>query len=72
MTKLNKVKTKAEIKLEDAKKLKFQDVIIIGLNEENHLSVETTYDNIVMLHYIMNRALFELNVFEANRRSEQK
>jgi hypothetical protein len=72
MTKLKKPQTKSDIKLDEAKGRGFDDVIIFGIDKNNHLNIETTYDNLVMLHYFLNRAQFELNVFEANKRQGQQ
>jgi len=51
-------------KLMEAVNKDFDHVMILGMKEDGSMEVSSTIDNTIPMHYILNRAVFELNIFE--------
>lgn len=50
--------------LEDSKK--FKDVVVLGFDEDKNLHIKTTVNNFPFIHYVLNKALFQVSVIENN------
>lgn len=51
-------------KLMEAAGKAYDHVMIIGMGQNGNMEVSSTIDNTIPMHYVLNRAVFELNVFE--------
>lgn len=56
--------------LEEAKG-QFKAVMVTGFDEQGNLKVLASPDNAAVAHWILNRALFELNLYEKSLQAMQ-
>lgn len=47
-----------------------QAVVAIGLREDGSTIIRTSETNVAVMHWMLNKAIFELNVFETNQKAE--
>lgn len=45
---------------------KFNNVIVLGITKDGIFDIDTTNPDFASLHYLLNKAIFELNVYEKN------
>lgn len=55
----------------DQAKDQFKAVVVAGFDEQGNLKVMASPDNAAVAHWILNRALFELNLFEKTLQASQ-
>lgn len=58
-------KTPADMVLDQSKGL-YNFVVVLGVNKNGGLDVNTSNNNLQNMHWILERALFKLNVYETN------
>ena len=70
----SKVNTEVAVSdvLEEVKKRKYDMVVIVGLDEKGEAEVTASNNALPMVHWLLNRAEFEMNLFEKNSRDRQK
>lgn len=51
----------------DSCKDQFEAFVVAGFDKDGNLHMKTHPDNAVVAHWILNRALFDLSVFEKQR-----
>lgn len=61
----------ADQKLQDCMG-KFTNVIVLGVTKNGTLDIDTTDPQFATLHYLLNKAIFELNVYEKNQQNNQQ
>lgn len=44
-------------------------IIAIGIKDDGTTVIRTSETNVAVMHWLMNKAIFELNVFEANQKN---
>jgi hypothetical protein len=52
--------------LDDAKEADFEAATVIGLTKEGGMMVTTSVNNVAVLHWMLNKSIFDVNVFESN------
>lgn len=57
--------------LEDVKSQDYDMAVIVGLDKKGNVAVNATNNNLPMVHWMLNRAEFEMNLFEKNRRVQE-
>lgn len=55
--------------LEDLKSQDFQMVVVVGLDKSGNAAVTASNNALPMVHWLLNRGLFEMNLFEKNQRA---
>lgn len=50
--------------LDNAKESDYTGVIVLGLNEDGVVNINTSFNNLAVMHWILNKSIFDLNVFE--------
>ena len=50
--------------LDSAKEADYTGVIVLGLNEDGVVNINTSFNNLAVMHWILNRSIFDLIVFE--------
>ena len=58
--------------LEEVKKQEYEMVVIVGLDKQGETNVTASNNALPMVHWLLNRAEFEMNLFEKNSRDRQK
>ena len=58
--------------LEEVKKQNYEMVVIVGLDDKGETNVTASNNALPMVHWLLNRAGFEMNLFEKNSRDRQK
>lgn len=69
-TKTEEPKSVSEI-LEEVKSQDYEMAVIVGLDKKGNVAVNATNNNLPMVHWMLNRAEFEMNLFEKNQRTVQ-
>ena len=67
-TKTEEPKSVSEI-LEEVKSQDYEMAVIVGLDKKGNVAVNATNNNLPMVHWMLNRAEFEMNLFEKNQRN---
>ena len=70
-TKTEEPKSVSEI-LEEVKSQDYEMAVIVGLDKKGDVAVNATNNNLPMVHWMLNRAEFEMNLFEKNQRNAQE
>ena len=70
-TKTEEPKSVSEI-LEEVKSQDYEMAVIVGLDKKGNVAVNATNNNLPMVHWMLNRAEFEMNLFEKNQRTVQE
>jgi len=60
------------VKLMEATSKGYDHVMIIGLGGNGNMEVSSTIDNTIPMHYVLNRAVFELNIFEMQNKKRME
>jgi len=60
------------VKLMEATSKGYDHVMIIGLGQNGNMEVSSTIDNTIPMHYVLNRAVFELNIFEMQNKKRME
>ena len=55
--------------LDDIKSQELEMVVVVGLDKEGNASVTSSNNALPMVHWLLNRGLFEMNLFEKNSRA---
>ena len=55
--------------LEDLKAQDFEMVVVVGLDKTGNAAVTASNNALPMVHWLLNRGLFEMNLFEKNQRA---
>jgi hypothetical protein len=50
--------------LDSAKEADYTGVIVLGLKEDSGVNINTSFNNLAVMHWVLNRSIFDLNVFE--------
>ena len=58
--------------LEEVKKQDYDMVVIVGLDKQSETNVTASNNALHMVHWLLNRPEFEMNLFEKNSRDRQK
>lgn len=48
---------------------KFQSVVVVGIKSDNELDILTTHSQYPVLHWLLNKALFTINIHEMNNKN---
>ena len=59
------IKETADTLLEKSKG-SFDDAVVIGIKEDGSVNVNTSVENTLFCHWALNKAIFELNIYEKN------
>lgn len=51
---------------------KFNNVIVLGITKAGEFDIDTTDPHFPTLHYLLNKAIFELNLYEKNTATNQQ
>lgn len=46
-----------------------QAIVAVGLREDGTAVIRTSESNVAVIHWLLNKAIFELNVFENNQKT---
>lgn len=60
------------VKLMEATSKGYDHVMIIGMGQNGNMEVSSTIDNTIPMHYVLNRAVFELNIFEMQNKKRME
>lgn len=63
--------TNADKKLQECMG-KFNNVIVLGITKAGEFDIDTTDPHFPTLHYLLNKAIFELNLYEKNTSNNVK
>jgi hypothetical protein len=50
--------------LDEAKSADYTGVMVLGLGENGSMSINTSMNNIALMHWMLNKSIFDINVFE--------
>ena len=57
---------------EDAQSTPLEAVMILGLSESGGLTINSSLNNIAAMHWMLNKSIFDINVFQNNAKSEEQ
>lgn len=46
-----------------------QALVVIGVQDDGRIVIRSSENNVAVMHWMLNRAAFELNVFETNNKA---
>ncbi len=57
---------------EDAQSTPLEAVMILGLSESGGLTINSSLNNIAAMHWMLNKSIFDINVFQNNAKPEEQ
>ncbi len=56
----------------DAQSTPLEAVMILGLSESGGLTINSSLNNIAAMHWMLNKSIFDINVFQNNAKPEEQ
>lgn len=56
--------------LKEVSETELNAIITIGIDAEGKVQLRSSANNVAVMHWLLNKGLFELNVFEMNQKQE--
>jgi hypothetical protein len=50
--------------LADAKESDLESVMVIGLTKTGGLNIQSSLNNVALMHWMLNKSIFDINVYE--------
>ena len=47
-------------------------IMVVGLDSNGSLSIQSSVNNVALMHWMLNKSIFDINVFENNQKREEK
>lgn len=47
-------------------------IMIVGLDKNGGLMIESSVTNLALMHWMLNKSIFDINVFESNNRTKKE
>ncbi len=47
-------------------------IMIVGLDKNGGLMIESSVGNVALMHWMLNKSIFDINVFEANTKAKKE
>jgi hypothetical protein len=57
---------------EDAQSNPLEAVMILGLTENGGLTINSSLNNIAAMHWMLNKSIFDINVYQNNSKPEEQ
>jgi hypothetical protein len=57
---------------QDAQAADLEAVMIIGLTKNGGLNIQSSLNNVALMHWMLNKSIFDINVFERQPAAEEK
>jgi hypothetical protein len=57
---------------EDAQSNTLEAVMILGLTENGGLTINSSLNNIAAMHWMLNKSIFDINVYQNNSKPEEQ
>lgn len=54
--------------LKEVAETELNAVITVGIDDEGKVQLRSSANNVAVMHWLLNKGLFELNVFEMNQK----
>lgn len=58
--------------LDEAKEAELEHVMLIGLTKNGGLNIQSSLNNVALMHWMLNKSIFDINVFERQPPAEEK
>lgn len=58
--------------LTESKDKGFDAVTVIGLTKEGGLDIKSSLNNVALMHWMLNKSIFQVNLFENSAPAEEK
>lgn len=58
--------------LDEAKEAELEHVMLIGLGKDSSLTIQSSLNNVALMHWMLNKSIFDINVFERQPPEEEK
>lgn len=55
----------------DAQEADLEAVMIIGLTKNGGLNIQSSLNNVALMHWMLNKSIFDINVFERQPPAEE-
>jgi len=47
-------------------------IMVVGLDSNGSLNIQSSVNNVALMHWMLNKSIFDINVFENNQKREEK
>ena len=58
--------------IDSAKDKDFEAIMIVGLDKNGTLMIESSVNNVALMHWMLNKSIFDINVFESNNKGKKE
>lgn len=58
--------------LKEVAETELNAVITVGIDDEGKVQLRSSANNVAVMHWLLNKGLFELNVFEMNQKQAEE
>jgi len=47
-------------------------ILVVGLDSNGSLNIQSSVNNVALMHWMLNKSIFDINVYENNTKREEK
>jgi len=58
--------------IDTAQGKELEAIMIVGLDKNGGLMIESSVTNLALMHWMLNKSIFDINVFESNNRTKKE
>ena len=58
--------------LKEVAEMKLDAIITVGIDSDGKVQLRSSANNVAVMHWLLNKGLFELNVFEMNQKQAEE
>ena len=57
--------------LKEVGETELEALVVVGIDKEGKVNLRSSANNVAVMHWLLNKGLFELNVFEMNQKQAE-
>jgi hypothetical protein len=58
--------------IDNAQDKDLEAIMIVGLDKNGGLMIESSVNNVALMHWMLNKSIFDINVFESNNKGKKE
>ena len=59
-------------RIDNAQDKDLEAIMIVGLDKNGGLMIESSVNNVALMHWMLNKSIFDINVFESNNKGKKE
>ena len=58
--------------IDNAQDKDLEAIMIVGLDKNGGLMIESSVNNVALMHWMLNKSIFDINVYESNNKGKKE